>query len=141
MLFATLCRSVLAWKFNHRLFGITLEKTGNLANDVNFFGPEFFADLPDQSRTGIPVGAQLDFYQLVMLQRHFDFRQYVFAQALIAYHDYGLQMVCQSTQITNLSGCKWHVVIPGMANCFKGSGFYHAGLFPVWQEVKAVKDG
>jgi hypothetical protein len=105
MLYATSWRSFPAGQFDNRFFGVALEKAGNLANGVNFVSAELITDLPDQGGTGFAICSQLDFYQLVMIQRHFDFRQYVFAQTFFAYHDNGLQMVCQSTQVSNLLGC------------------------------------
>ena len=66
--------------------------------------------------TGLPVAAQLNFNQFMMIQSRFNLSHHVFAQSLVSNHDNGLEVMGQAPEVAELTVAKLHVLLPDGVN-------------------------
>ena len=87
-------------EMSSRLFRIAAIEARDLADGLNTLSIEPAHDFVDPFAAGFPVAPQLDLHQFVVIQRRLDFRDHVFAEALVRDHDNGLEPVRQAPQVT-----------------------------------------
>jgi hypothetical protein len=82
-----LCNTLLPRDYDNRLFLVTPEETGNLANDVNFLRGTLLADPGNPGRAGFAIRSKFDFDQFMLLQGGFDLHHHIIAEAFVCNHD------------------------------------------------------